>query len=294
MIDHLFRCTVTWLAPMLCFTAEEAWCERYRVATTPRCISSCSRRCRRPGATTSSRRSGARCAWCAASSPARWRSSAPASASAPRWRPHPFVYVSNPDLFEALVDIDLAEVCITSAATLIEGEGPPTPSACRRCAGVAVVADLAEGTQVRALVENLARGRQRPAISRRDAARRAGAARMGRHAQGGGVSRDARDYLWGPLTRLGLAAAAITCALDQALKLWLLFVFDLGAKGTVALAPFVDLVLTWNTGHQLRLVPAGGPVRPVGAAGAQGGGGGAALDLAGPGRQPAGRRCRSA
>src|SRR5204862_3528430 len=28
VIDHLFRCTVTWLAPMLCFTAEEAWCER--------------------------------------------------------------------------------------------------------------------------------------------------------------------------------------------------------------------------------------------------------------------------
>ena len=24
-IDQLFRCTVTWLAPMLCFTAEEAW-----------------------------------------------------------------------------------------------------------------------------------------------------------------------------------------------------------------------------------------------------------------------------
>ena len=25
VLDHLFRCTVTWLAPMLCFTAEEAW-----------------------------------------------------------------------------------------------------------------------------------------------------------------------------------------------------------------------------------------------------------------------------
>src|SRR5690606_37501140 len=29
VIDHLFRCTVTWLAPMLCFTAEEAWISRY-------------------------------------------------------------------------------------------------------------------------------------------------------------------------------------------------------------------------------------------------------------------------
>ena len=29
VIDQLFRCTVTWLAPMLCFTAEEAWLARY-------------------------------------------------------------------------------------------------------------------------------------------------------------------------------------------------------------------------------------------------------------------------
>jgi signal peptidase II len=55
-------------------------------------------------------------------------------------------------------------------------------------------------------------------------------------------------YLWGPLTAAGLAAAVIACALDQALKLWLLYVFDLGSRGRVALAPFVDLVLTWNTG----------------------------------------------
>lgn len=55
-------------------------------------------------------------------------------------------------------------------------------------------------------------------------------------------------YLWGPLSKVGLAAALITCVLDQALKLWLLFVFDLDRKGQVAVAPFVDLVLTWNTG----------------------------------------------
>ena len=30
VIDELFRCTVTWLAPMLCFTAEEAWVARNR------------------------------------------------------------------------------------------------------------------------------------------------------------------------------------------------------------------------------------------------------------------------
>jgi signal peptidase II len=55
-------------------------------------------------------------------------------------------------------------------------------------------------------------------------------------------------YLWGPLTATGLATAAAACALDQAVKLWLLFVFQLADRGRVALAPFVDLVLTWNTG----------------------------------------------
>src|SRR6201996_6434283 len=28
VLDQLFRATVTWLAPMLCFTAEEAWLSR--------------------------------------------------------------------------------------------------------------------------------------------------------------------------------------------------------------------------------------------------------------------------
>ena len=54
--------------------------------------------------------------------------------------------------------------------------------------------------------------------------------------------------LWGPLTVLGLTAAAAACVLDQASKLWLLKVFDLAQKGAVKVAPFVDLVLTWNTG----------------------------------------------
>jgi len=54
--------------------------------------------------------------------------------------------------------------------------------------------------------------------------------------------------LWGPLSALGLAAAAITCAADQASKLWLIGVFDLAGKGVIKVAPFVDLVLTWNTG----------------------------------------------
>ena len=62
-------------------------------------------------------------------------------------------------------------------------------------------------------------------------------------------------YLYGPLTRFGLIAAVIACAIDQASKLWLLFVFDLANKGLVRLTPFLDLVLTWNIGISYGLFP---------------------------------------
>jgi signal peptidase II len=58
----------------------------------------------------------------------------------------------------------------------------------------------------------------------------------------------ALPYWSGPFTRLGLLSAVLAAALDQATKLWLLFVYQLGAKGAVHIAPFLDLVLIWNTG----------------------------------------------
>ena len=39
------------------------------------------------------------------------------------------------------------------------------------------------------------------------------------------------QYLYGPLTRFGLIAAAIVCALDQAVKLWLLFSRSISPTG---------------------------------------------------------------
>jgi signal peptidase II len=69
-----------------------------------------------------------------------------------------------------------------------------------------------------------------------------------------------KGYLWGPVTGLGLITALITGALDQALKLWLLFVYDLGSKGSVPVAPFVDFVLTWNTGISYGWFQQDGPV----------------------------------
>jgi signal peptidase II len=53
--------------------------------------------------------------------------------------------------------------------------------------------------------------------------------------------------LSGPLTRFGVTVAAIACVLDQASKLYLLFVLDL-ANNPLRLGPFFDFVLTRNTG----------------------------------------------
>jgi signal peptidase II len=48
--------------------------------------------------------------------------------------------------------------------------------------------------------------------------------------------------------RAGIAAAFATLVIDQASKLWLLYVFDIGHRGTVRVTPFFDLVLAWNIG----------------------------------------------
>jgi signal peptidase II len=43
-------------------------------------------------------------------------------------------------------------------------------------------------------------------------------------------------------------AALVVLVLDQATKLWLLFVFDIAHRGAVEVTPFFDLVLAWNVG----------------------------------------------
>ena len=100
----------------------------------------------------------------------------------------PVVFVSDPDLFAALVDIDLAEVAITSAATLVEGDGPPDAFRLDDVKGVAVEVRLAEGKKCARSWKILPSGGLRSGLSRRLAARRAGTARVGGDAQGGGVT----------------------------------------------------------------------------------------------------------
>jgi isoleucyl-tRNA synthetase len=168
VLDHLFRCTVTWLAPLLCFTAEEAWLAREPTAQSVHLESF-------PAV------------------PASWRD----EALAERWKKlrnlrrvvtgalemeraakrigsaleaAPIVYVGDPELFAVAVDADLAELCITSQATLVEGDGPPSAFRLDDVPSVAVAPR--RRPQMRPIVEDFAGGRIRSAISRCDSPRR--------------------------------------------------------------------------------------------------------------------------
>ena len=55
------------------------------------------------------------------------------------------------------------------------------------------------------------------------------------------------EHLTSPLGS-GVITAIATLALDQASKLWLLFVFDIAHRVGVRVTPFFDLVLAWNIG----------------------------------------------
>jgi signal peptidase II len=68
------------------------------------------------------------------------------------------------------------------------------------------------------------------------------------------------SYVWGRFCALGLAVAAIACVLDQLSKVWLLDDFDLASRSPLALTPFVDLLLTFNTGISYGLFPQQGPI----------------------------------
>jgi isoleucyl-tRNA synthetase len=146
VLDQLFRCTVVWLAPMLCFTAEESWASRYGAAAKSVHLE------------------------LFPEVPAAWRD----DKLADKWRKvrtvrrvitgaleieraqkrigssleaHPIVLITDEDLFEAVLDVDLAEVCITSALTLRNVGSSEGVFSLPDVPGVAVIPNLAEGTK---------------------------------------------------------------------------------------------------------------------------------------------------
>jgi isoleucyl-tRNA synthetase len=146
VLDHLFRCTVTWIAPMLCFTSEEAWLARDPEANSVHLE-------------------------LFPELPTAWRD----DALADKWRKvrlvrrvvtgaleieraakrigssleaAPVVYISDTDLLAAVKGVDMAEVAITSAAKIVDdrrGKAPPAAFRLDDVPGVAVEVRRAEG-----------------------------------------------------------------------------------------------------------------------------------------------------
>jgi isoleucyl-tRNA synthetase len=144
VLDHLHKCLCTWLAPILCFTAEEVWLARHtseaasvHLETFPQI-------------------------------PANWRD----EGLAEKWRKirlvrrvvtgaleieraqkrigasleaAPVIHVADQELRKALAGVDMAEVCITSAASVVAGDGPASTFRLPEVAGVAVEPRRAEG-----------------------------------------------------------------------------------------------------------------------------------------------------
>jgi isoleucyl-tRNA synthetase len=143
VLDHLFRTTVCWLAPMLCFTAEEAWLARDPAASSVHLELF----------------PDVPAAWCDDALAEKWRKLRTirrvVTGALEIERAHkrigsaleanPIIHVADPELFAAAVDVDLAEMCITSGAVLVEGEGPTEAFRLPDVPGVAVVPRLAEG-----------------------------------------------------------------------------------------------------------------------------------------------------
>ena len=144
VLDELFGALTAWLAPMLCFTMEEAWLARF------------------PGEEESVHLRQF------PEVPAAWRD----DALAEKWRrirqvrrvvtgaleverrekrigssleAAPAVYVADAEQRAAFEGVDLAEVSITSQARLLEGEGPEDAFRLQEVPGVAVVPGRAEG-----------------------------------------------------------------------------------------------------------------------------------------------------
>jgi isoleucyl-tRNA synthetase len=84
----------------------------------------------------------------------------------------PLVQIADADLFAAVVDVDRAEVCITSAATLAQGEGPAEAFRLPDVKGVAVVVREAKGRKCARswkILESVGSDPRYPDVSPRDA-----------------------------------------------------------------------------------------------------------------------------
>jgi isoleucyl-tRNA synthetase len=145
-IDHIFRATCLWLAPLMCFTAEEAW-----LARTPSEEGSVHLQ-RFPDIPGSWRDEGLAERWEKVKRVRRVVTGAleierAAKRIGSSLEAAPQVFIADADLVAALDGVDMAEVCITSGIEVRAGSPPKGAFTLEDVAGVGVVVRPAEGVR---------------------------------------------------------------------------------------------------------------------------------------------------
>lgn len=147
VVDHLFRCLTTWLAPILVFTAEEAWLERYPEQKAL------------DGSVHLELFAKAPADWLDPELAERWSKirkvrrvvtgalelERAAKRLGSSLEAAPQVFVTDADLGAALSGVDLAEIGITSGIRIESTEGPAEAFRLAEVPGVAVVPHRAAG-----------------------------------------------------------------------------------------------------------------------------------------------------
>ena len=160
VLDRCFDCLVRWLAPIICFTAEEAWLARH--GDTPGRSIHLELFADVP-ARLARRRARRALGGIARSAPRRHRrAGARARRKAPRVEPAGGgravrARAASADL---LRDVDLAELCITSAGAVRAGPAPDDAFTLPDVAEVGVRVRQRAGRTLRALLAGVARGRR--------------------------------------------------------------------------------------------------------------------------------------
>ena len=213
VLDHLHRCLTAWLAPVLCFTAEEAWLARFpsdEDSVHLQLFPDIPAAWQNPDlATRWATIRSERGAMTTALEAARAAKQIGASLQADLVLPPEATSLLDPDGW--------AELAIVSAAR----------------PGPALAVARASGEKCAPLLARAARGwcqarEPLPPLHRgcRDPARAAGR----------------RMIRWGGI------AALLTLVADQASKWWMLDVLHLPERGTVPLLPVLSLTMVWNQG----------------------------------------------
>ena len=143
VIAKLFDCLVTWLAPMLPFTTEEAWLSRYPDAESVHLVQF-------PEVPAEWKNEALEAKW---DKIRKVRTVVTGALEVERREKRigssleaaPVVHVADPELLAALEGQDFAEICITSAISVVSGEGPADAFRLGEVQKVSVEQKLAEG-----------------------------------------------------------------------------------------------------------------------------------------------------